>query len=190
MEHTLTKKVENEVQNELKITHYVSQKLANEPLFLLIINSVTSVLEAFHYSKNFRNSRPEVFCKKDVLVKFAKFTENTCARVYFKKKLHPSGLFKIVNTLPKLFIRKGPLAQVFFCEFWEVFKNTRFYRRPPVAFSRTSEQHFYVTASIILFSLTASSFFKHFYNIFLNSILLIFFILPFSCFMKKLITAA
>ena len=30
-----------------------------------------------------RNSRPEVFSKKDTLENFAKFTENTCARISF-----------------------------------------------------------------------------------------------------------
>ena len=68
-------------------------------------------------SKNFnasiRISRPEVFCKKGVLKSFAKFTENTCARVSFIIK----------------FIKKEALAQVFSFEFCEIF------RTPPVAAS-------------------------------------------------------
>ena len=31
------------------------------------------------------------------------------------------------------FIKEESLIQVFFCEFWEIFKNTFFYRTPPVA---------------------------------------------------------
>ena len=50
-----------------------------------------------------RNSRPEVFCKKGFLKNFAKFTE---------KHLCQSLLFKKVT-----------LAQVFSCEFCEVFKS-------------------------------------------------------------------
>ena len=39
-----------------------------------------------------RNSRTEeVFCKKGVLGNFAKFTENTCARVSFLIKLQASA---------------------------------------------------------------------------------------------------
>ena len=47
----------------------------------------------------------EVFCKKGVLENF-----ETCN-----------------------FIKKETLAQVFYCEFCEIFKNTFFYRTPPVA---------------------------------------------------------
>ena len=49
--------------------------------------------------------------------------ENTCARVSFLIKLQAA-----CNS-----IKKGTLAQVFFCEFWETSKNTSFYRTPPVA---------------------------------------------------------
>ena len=48
--------------------------------------------------------------------------ENACARVSFIIKLHASG-----------FIKKETLAQVFSCEFCEIFKNTFSYRTPQVA---------------------------------------------------------
>ena len=40
--------------------------------------------------------------------------ENTCARLSFLIKLQAS------------FMRKDTLTQVFYCDFWEVFKNTFF----------------------------------------------------------------
>ena len=58
-----------------------------------------------------RSSRPEVFCKKGVLKNFANFS----------------------------FIKKETLAQVFSCEFCEIFKNTFFYLTPPVAASATTD---------------------------------------------------
>ena len=58
----------------------------------------------------FRSSRQDVFFKKGVLESFAKFKEkNTCARVSFSIKLP---------------------AKVFSCEFYQIFKNTLFYRTP------------------------------------------------------------
>ena len=60
--------------------------------------------------------------KKDVLRNFAKFTgKHLCQSVFFKKVA-----------------KKENLAQVFSCEFCEVFKNTFSYRTPPVAAFVTS----------------------------------------------------
>ena len=56
--------------------------------------------------------------KKSVVKNFAKFTG---------KHLHQSH-----------FIKKETLAQVFSCEFYKIFKNTFFYRTPPVAASASS----------------------------------------------------
>ena len=50
--------------------------------------------------------------------------ENTCTRVSFLIKLQASGLH---------LYKKETLAQVFSCEFCEIFKNTFFYRTPLVA---------------------------------------------------------
>ena len=68
-----------------------------------------------------KSSRPEVFCKKDVLRTSQNLQENT--RVYSDR--------------PKAcdLVKKETPAQVFFCEFCEIFKNTFFYRTPPVAAS-------------------------------------------------------
>ena len=52
--------------------------------------------------------------------------ENTCARVSFLIKLQASACN---------FIKKETLAQVFFCEFCEISKNTFSYRTAPVAAS-------------------------------------------------------
>ena len=67
-----------------------------------------------------RSSRPEVFCKKGVLRTFTKFTgKHLCHRLFFNK----------------IAGKKEPLTQVFSCEFFEIFKNTFFYRIPLVAAS-------------------------------------------------------
>ena len=54
----------------------------------------------------FKSSRPETFCKKDALKNLAKFTGK--------------------HLCQSLFLKKETLAQVFFCEFCEIFKNTFF----------------------------------------------------------------
>ena len=69
---------------------------------------------------------PEAFARmcsvKKVVLKISKNSQkNTCVRVSF---------FNKVATL----LKKETLAQVFFCEFWEIFKNT-FYRATLVAAS-------------------------------------------------------
>ena len=69
-------------------------------------------LKVFHI---FRSSRPEVFSIKGVLRNFAKFTgKHLCQSLFFKKET---------------------LAQVFSCEFCEIYKNTFPYRMPLVAAS-------------------------------------------------------
>ena len=69
--------------------------------------------------KLLRSSRPEEFCKKDVLRNFAKFTgKRLCQNLFFNK-------LAAYN-----FIKKEALAQVFSCEFCEIS-----YRTPPVAAS-------------------------------------------------------
>ena len=61
------------------------------------------------------SSRPEVFCKKVVHKDFVNFTENACARVLFLIKSQGATLLK-----------EEALAQVFFFEFYEIFKCTVF----------------------------------------------------------------
>ena len=62
-----------------------------------------------------RSSHKRSSIEIDVLNNFAKLTRNTCARVSFSIKFRPATL-----------IKKETLAQVFFCEFCENFKNTFF----------------------------------------------------------------
>ena len=63
-----------------------------------------------------RSSRPDVFCRKDILRNFAKFT-TLFARVSF---------FNRVAGAACTFFKKGTLAQLFFCEFCKISKNTFF----------------------------------------------------------------
>ena len=84
----------------------------------------------------YRSSRPECSVKK-VFLKISlksqentcaislKSQENTCARDFFLIKLQASATL----------IKKQTLAQVFSCEFCEIFENTFFYRTPLVAAS-------------------------------------------------------
>ena len=73
-----------------------------------------------------RSSRPGVLCKNGVLENFAKFTGKRLCHSLFLIKLQASSYN---------FIKKGTLAQVFSCEFCEVFKNTFIYRTPLVTAS-------------------------------------------------------
>ena len=68
-----------------------------------------------------RNSHRKCSVKKGVLRNFAKFTG---------KHLCQSLSYSLCN-----FIKKETLAQVFSCEFCEIFKNNFFKRTPPVAAS-------------------------------------------------------
>ena len=60
-------------------------------------------------------SRPEVFCKKDVLRNFTKFTGKNLYQSFF--------INKVADLRP----------QMFSCEFCEISKNTFSYRTPSVA---------------------------------------------------------
>ena len=74
----------------------------------------------------FTSSRREVFCKNGVLKNIAKFTgKHLCQRLFFNK----------VAGLAWNFIKKESLAQVFSCEFCEIYNNTFLYRTTPVAAS-------------------------------------------------------
>ena len=61
--------------------------------------------------------------------------ENTCTRGSFLAKLQVEACN---------FIKKETLAQVFFCEFCEIFKKTFFYGTPPVAASEKLKGQAYV----------------------------------------------
>ena len=66
-----------------------------------------------HNHMTYKNSRPEVFCQKGVLKNFSKFTEKQLFQSLFFHKVAGHEAFK-----------KATLAQVFSCEFEEIFKNT------------------------------------------------------------------
>ena len=66
---------------------------------------------------------------KRVLLKISQDSqENTCARFSFLIQVQASACN---------FIKKETQAQVFSCEFCEIFKNTIFHRTPPVPASRS-----------------------------------------------------
>ena len=80
-----------------------------------------------------RSSRPEVFCKKDVLRKSAEFKgKHLCQSHLFNKFAGLSGNF---------IKKKKTLAEVLCCEFCEIFKKTFSYRKPPVATSANQYLH-------------------------------------------------
>ena len=66
---------------------------------------------------NNTSSRPEVFCKKGVLINFTKF---------IGKHLYQRLFVNKVANLACIFIKKESLAQAFSCKFCEISKNTFF----------------------------------------------------------------
>ena len=68
-----------------------------------------------------------MFFKIGVRKNFAKFTgKHLCHFLFFNNVARPQAC---------IFIKKEILAQVFSCEFCEIFKNNFFYRTLPVAAS-------------------------------------------------------
>ena len=64
------------------------------------------------YGLPLRSTRPEVFCKESVLKNFTKFTGKHLCQILFFSKVQ--------------LLKRETLAQVFSCEFCEIFKNTFF----------------------------------------------------------------
>ena len=84
------------------------------------------------------SSRLQMFFKKGVLKSFANFTGKYLKkRSFFLKNLQAEGL--------QLYLKKTP-TQVFSCGVCETFKNTFFYRAPPVTASVPP-----VAASVFIF---------------------------------------
>ena len=75
-------------------------------------------LSHFHWSLS--NSCAEVFFQKDALKIFCKIHRETPV---------PESLF----WRPATILKKGTLAYVFSCEFYEIFNSSFFHRTPPVA---------------------------------------------------------
>ena len=67
-----------------------------------------------------------MFCKKGALKNFARLTGKHLCQILF--------LNKVAGLRPATLLKKT-MAQVFYCEFNEISKNTLFYRTPPVATS-------------------------------------------------------
>ena len=87
---------------------------------------------------NSRSSRRRCSIKIDNLKILQNSLENTCVRVSFLIKL---------QALTCNFIKKEALAQVFFCEFYEIFKNTFFTEHPRATASLTLL--FFATVSVL-----------------------------------------
>ena len=73
---------------------------------------------------------PEVFYKKDDLKNFAKFTGKHLCRL-----AKPQASDHATTGLRPATLLKKRLAQIFSCDFCEIFKNTFFNRTPPMAAS-------------------------------------------------------
>ena len=73
-----------------------------------------------HLSKISRCSHQRCSIKKDALKIFAKFIEKHVCQILFFNKV------AVLRPEPCNFVKKETLAQVFFCEFCEIFKITSF----------------------------------------------------------------
>ena len=84
-----------------------------------------------------------MFCKKGVLRNFAKLTEKHLCQSLFLIKLQASGqglfLIKLQASGLQLYLKEA-LAQVLFCKFCEISKNT------------FSKEHLQTTASVMIMS--------------------------------------
>ena len=85
-----------------------------------------------------------MFSTKDILKNFTKSRgKHLCQSLFFNKT---------VDLRPATLLKKETLAQVFSCQFCKNFKNTFFYRTPPVAASEvyfSSHQRNIVFESIL-----------------------------------------
>ena len=99
-----------------------------------------------------------MFCEKGVARNFRNFIgKHLCQRLFFNKV---AGL----RSKACSFIKKESLAQVFYCKFCEIPKNTFFYSATPVTASDTQAVKFtyvslaaasgFISNSIKLFSVT------------------------------------
>ena len=77
------------------------------------------VFQSYCFSNNWISSHQGCSVRKGVLRNFAKFTgKHLCQSLFFKKACN--------------FVKNETLAQVFSCEFCEIFKKTFSYRTPLV----------------------------------------------------------
>ena len=79
-----------------------------------------------------RSSRPDVLCKKSVFENFAKFTGKHMCQSLCNSAVTVIPVQQLTNCLSVFdhsasnFFKKETLAQVFSCEFCQIFKNTFF----------------------------------------------------------------
>ena len=100
-------------------------KCSNSHFRSIISHSLPS-----RYENNFRSIRPKAFYKKGVLRNFAKFTgKHLCQSLFFNK---------VADLEACDFIKKETLAQ-FSCEFYEILKNTIFYKTTRMAASAVTK---------------------------------------------------
>ena len=107
----------------------VNMKYDDLMLNALFLAKSCAFIQAFnqHVTRRTEAVTQKCFVKKPFLKISQNSKESTYARVSFLIKLQP----ETCN-----FIKKEILAQVFSCEFCEIFNNTFFYRTPPVAATR------------------------------------------------------
>ena len=84
---------------------------------------------------------PKCFVEKEFLEISQNSQENTCTRVSFLINLQA----KACN-----FVKKETLAQVFSCQVCEIFKNTSFYRIPPVEHQKNNARPLIVLATLLI----------------------------------------
>ena len=105
------------------VTYFVKY-IIGDSLDVVVYTCYPPVTLALRIDAGSRSSHRRYSVRKGILRNFANSQENTCTRVSFLTKL--------------LFFKKETLAQVFFCEFCEISKNTFF------------TEHLWTTASKVL----------------------------------------
>ena len=74
----------------------------------------------------FRSSRLEVISKKGILKNASKFT---------RKHRYQSFFYNEIEAEACNLLKKGTVAQIFSCEFWDIFKNSILYTTHSMAAS-------------------------------------------------------
>ena len=125
----------SKINTNLKVKEIPSTELTTRPGSDAISNYIIGdpayplmsyCIQKFTSCSDIRSSLAKVFCKKVFLEISQNSQETTCSRASFLIKLQVSA---------SNFTKKGTPALVISCEFCEIFKNTCFYRAPPVAAS-------------------------------------------------------
>ena len=86
------------------------------------------------------------FSQKKYVTLFSKVIPKAVTRRCFVKTV-------VQKLRPATLLKKETLAQVFSCEFWEVFKNPFFYKTPPIAASAIDLRRFAIWESGLKFNI-------------------------------------